>query len=137
MNTSLGERGFLVEIPLPTQVAKAAELASLKTIFLTAQIEGGLSTLHDALDRLTHIGNVYGSFAGDLSSGLISSLSVITPRDQLRVAVDDQVCVVADEHDLPLLFGLPELLNDFLHNRIVEVLFGLIVGLYLIPRIWI
>jgi hypothetical protein len=95
-------------------------------IFFTAQIEGSLSTLHDALDRLTHIGNVYGSFASDLSSGLISGLSVITPGDQLRVTVDDKVCVVADENDLPLLFGLPKLLNNFLHYGIVEVLFGLI-----------
>jgi hypothetical protein len=53
-------------------VCTLVEMAGLKAIFFTAQIEGSLSTLHDALDRLTHIGNVYGSFASDLSSGLIS-----------------------------------------------------------------
>ena len=30
--------------------------------------------LHDVLDRLTHIGDVYGSLASDLSSGLLPGL---------------------------------------------------------------
>jgi hypothetical protein len=71
-------------------VRTLVELAArLKAIFFTAQIEGSLSTLHDALDRLTHIGDVYGSLPSDLSSGLIPGPSVITPRDQLRITVDD------------------------------------------------
>jgi hypothetical protein len=44
----------------------------------------GRNAFLPVLDRLTHIGDVYGSLASDLSSGLIPGPSVITPRDQLR-----------------------------------------------------
>src|ERR1700730_15691899 len=55
---------------------------SLSGLLLSAKVGSFRAwPLHDVLDLLTRIGDVYGSLASDLSSGLIPGPSVITPRD--------------------------------------------------------
>jgi hypothetical protein len=89
-------------------------------------LERSFTALHYAFDRIPHFVNVDCALASDRPARLVADRPVVAPRNKLCVAVYDEIRVVAGEYELSLLLRPSDLLHDFEHHRIVEVLLGLV-----------
>jgi Domain of unknown function (DUF3387) len=99
---------------------------AIKTIFFLAKIERSFPTLHDAFNRIADRAYIDGSLARNSSPGLIARGPMIAPRHKFGVAIHHEVRIVASEQELPFLFCSPDLLDDFQHDRIIEILLRLV-----------
>ena len=54
---------------------------------------------------MPHCWNVTGALLADLAAGLVAGPTVVTYRNGLRVAVDDQVGVVTGEYQLSMVLA--------------------------------
>lgn len=81
----------LFALPLTTQAT------FLKAVFLLAESEGLLSTLHYGGDLVADCRDVNGTFLPNATSRLIPSVNVRANENQVGIPIENQVCVVAGE----------------------------------------
>ena len=97
-----------------------------ETVLLFSEPERRFTSFHHSLDGIADVRHVNRAFARDLAERLVAGFAVVAPRYQFGITVHDKIGVVACEDDLAMRFGLPELFDDFGHDRVIEVFLGLV-----------